>query len=467
MIFFRSSKNQVTPLKRIQYNMKLWQKNTTPVSETVERFTTGRDREMDLYLAPYDVLGSLAHLGVIEAAGLINANEAMQLRAALQDIYHQAITGEFALEPGMEDVHSQIEWMLTQTCGDAGKKIHTGRSRNDQVLTAIKLFLRAELKNTVDAVEQLFHQIQQKSSGLHGVIMPGYTHFQVAMPSSFGLWLEAYAESLGDDLLQVLAAWELVNKNPLGSAAGYGSSFPFDRDLSTQLLGFQAPHINVIAAQMSRGKAEKVTAQALAAIAATLGKWAYDCCLFMSQNFGFVRFPDHLTTGSSIMPHKKNPDVFELIRARCNALQALPQTITMITNNLPSGYHRDMQLLKEYLFPAFASLRDCIEMAGIMVEGMEINPEVAALDMYRYMYTVEEVNKLVLEGVPFREAYKTIGAAVENGSFTTSGKQPHSHLGSIDNPGSERITLVFQQMVARFAFDVVEKSERALLSIES
>lgn len=442
--------------------MKLWQKNTAPVSEKVEKFTTGRDREMDLYLAPYDVLGSLAHLAVIETAGLISTDEAKQLRAELQKIYQQAIAGAFALEPGMEDVHSQIEWMLTQTCGDAGKKIHTGRSRNDQVLTAIKLYLRAELKNTVEAVEQLFHQMQQKSAALHGIMMPGYTHFQVAMPSSFGLWLEAYAESLSDDLLQVLAAWELVNKNPLGSAAGYGSSFPLDRDLSTQLLGFQAPHINVIAAQMSRGKAERVTAQALAAIAATLSKWAYDCCLFMSQNFGFIHFPDHLTTGSSIMPHKKNPDVFELIRARCNALQALPQTITMITSNLPSGYHRDMQLLKEYLFPAFASLRDCMEMAGIMVEGMEISPNAADHEMYRYMFTVEEVNKLVLEGIPFREAYKTIGAAVENGNFTTSGKQPHTHLGSIDNPGSVRITESFEQIMGRFGFDRVEACERAL-----
>jgi argininosuccinate lyase len=442
--------------------MKLWQKNTTAANEAVERFTTGRDREMDLYLAPYDVLGSLAHLAVIEAADLITTGEAAQLRIELRRIYQLAISGEFRLEPGMEDVHSQIEWMLTQTCGDAGKKIHTGRSRNDQVITAIKLFLRTELKETVQAVEGLFQQMQTKSATMHGVIMPGYTHFQVAMPSSFGLWLEAYAECLCDDLSMVLPAWELANKNPLGSAAGYGSSFPLDRDLSTRLLGFHAPHINVITAQMSRGKTERVVAQALAAIAATLSRWAYDCCLFLSQNFSFIRFPDHLTTGSSIMPHKKNPDVFELIRARCNAFQGLPQTITLITNNLPSGYHRDMQLLKEYLFPAFASLRECIELAGIMVEGMEINPEAAKQDMYRYMYTVEEVNRLVMEGIPFREAYQTIGATVEAGQFTTSGKQPHSHLGSIDNPGSARITAAMQAAVARFNFALLEQCEKEL-----
>ncbi len=437
--------------------MKLWQKSTSSISDAVDHFTTGRDREMDLYLAPYDVLGSLAHLAVIEAAGLIPVQEADQLRAELKRIYQLAIAGEFQLEPGMEDVHSQIEWMLTQTCGDAGKKIHTGRSRNDQVVTAIKLFFRASLQETGEQVEVLFKKIQTKSAGLHGVLMPGYTHFQVAMPSSFGLWLEAYAECLADDLYMVLAAWEITNKNPLGSAAGYGSSFPLDRDLSTTLLGFSAPHINVIAAQMSRGKTERVVAQALSAIAATLSRWAYDCCLFMSQNFGFIRFPDELTTGSSIMPHKKNPDVFELIRARCNALQALPQTIMMITNNLPSGYHRDMQLLKEYVFPAFASLNECLEMAGLMVEGMEINPTVAENPMYRYMYTVEEVNRLVIAGAPFREAYKEVGAAVESGQFTSTGKQTHTHLGSIDNPGSERITRLMEEILARFRFGEIPK----------
>lgn len=442
--------------------MKLWQKDNAAVNDAVERFTTGSDREMDLYLARYDVLGSLAHLAALEQAQLIPAEEAQALRTALKAIYRQAVAGDFVLEPGVEDVHSQIEYMLTQSCGQAGKKIHTGRSRNDQVVTALKLFFRAELQAVVEEVHTFAAQLQEKSAGLHGVIMPGYTHFQVAMPSSYGLWLEAYAEMLGDDLLQLLSAWELVNKNPLGSAAGYGSSFPLDRDLTSRLLGFSGPHINVIAAQMSRGKTERVVAQAMSGVAATLTKLSYDCCLFMSSNFGFIRFPDHLTTGSSIMPHKKNPDVFELIRARCNALQALPNTIAMITTNLPSGYHRDMQLLKEYLFPAFASLRECLELAGLMVAGMEVNPTVSEQPQYQYLFTVEEVNRLVLSGVPFREAYQIVGKAVEAGTFVTEGRATHTHLGSIDQPGSERIAAMISEVVGRFGFEQARAVEKLI-----
>lgn len=443
--------------------MKLWQKNNSAVSEAVERFTTGRDRDMDLYLARYDVLGSLAHLLVLEKAALVTDEDARCLREGLLHIHQMIGEGHFQLAPGMEDVHSQIEWMLTQQYGEAGKKIHTGRSRNDQVATALKLFFRSEVQKTVENVRQLAEQLQQKAAPLHGVLMPGYTHFQVAMPSAFGLWIEAYAEALGDDLLLLYAAWELANKSPLGSAAGYGSSFPLDRDLAASALGCSGPHVNVVTAQMSRGKTERVVAQALAGVAATLAKLAYDCCLFMSADYGLIRFPDHLTTGSSIMPHKKNPDVFELIRARCNALQALPNTIAMIAANLPSGYHRDMQLLKEYLFPAFEQLQDCMEMTGLMIEAMMVNAAAIEQPKYRYLFTVEEVNRLVVTGVPFRSAYQIVGQSVENGTFEPRIRAQHTHLGSIDQPGSDRIKADIDQIFQRFDFQKVDKAEAALI----
>ncbi|MCY7327026.1 MAG: argininosuccinate lyase, partial [Saprospiraceae bacterium] len=340
--------------------MKLWQKESG-LSAAVERFTAGQDREMDMYLAPYDVLGSLAHLAMLEKVKLVTSAEANALRLALLDIYQEIAAGTFLLESGIEDVHSQVELLLTRSVGEAGKKIHTGRSRNDQVLTDLKLFFRAEIEKLTDSVQAFFDLLLVKSEAHKDDLMPGYTHFQVAMPSSFGLWFASYAESLSEDLWSLQSAYRLANKNPLGSAAGYGSSFPLDRDFTTELLGFDAPHVNAIAAQMSRGKTERAVAQSLGNVAATLGKFSADCCLFMSQNFGFIAFPDELTTGSSIMPHKKNPDVFEMVRARCNSLQALPNEITLITSNLPSGYHRDFQLLKEKLFPAFGLLRDCLD----------------------------------------------------------------------------------------------------------
>lgn len=446
--------------------MKLWQKETPP-AEAVERFTAGKDREMDLYLAPYDVLGSMAHLEMLRQVGLATADEVVLLRDELRRIYAEILAGKFELEPGVEDVHSQVELLLTRAHGEAGKKIHTGRSRNDQVLTDLKLFFRAQIAALATGVRALFEQLQQLSEQYHDVPMPGYTHFQVAMPSSFGLWFGAYAETLVDDLYSLQAAWRLVNKNPLGSAAGYGSSFPLDRDLTTRLLGFDAPHVNAIAAQMSRGKTERVVAQALANLAATLAKLAYDACLFMSQNFGFISFPDELTTGSSIMPHKKNPDVFELVRARCNALQALPNEIALITGNLPSGYHRDFQLLKEKLFPAFGALRDCFDMTGLMLQNIRVRTGILEDPRYRYIFTVEEVNRLVQAGLPFRDAYKQIGHAVEQGRFEAGAPLPHTHLGSTGNLGTARIMAAMEAVWAGFEIEKVLAAERALTGLEA
>ncbi len=418
---------------------------------------------MDLYLAPYDVLGSLAHLAMLEKVGLVPPAEAQSLRQALQEIYGEIAAGTFRLESGVEDVHSQVELLLTRRVGEAGKKIHTGRSRNDQVLTDLKLFFRVEIERLSQAVHAFFEVLLQKSEAHKNDLMPGYTHFQVAMPSSFGLWFAAYAEGLSEDLWSLQAAYRLVNKNPLGSAAGYGSSFPLDRDLTTELLGFDAPHVNSITAQMSRGKTERVVAQALSNIAATLSKLAADGCLFMSQNFGFISFPDELTTGSSIMPHKKNPDVFEIVRARCNGLQALPNEIALITGNLPSGYHRDFQVLKEKLFPAFGVLHDCLNMLGLMLESIRVRADILADERYRFVFTVEEVNRLVQSGLPFRDAYQQVALSVDNGTFLPAKMLPHTHLGSIGNLGNDRIRAAMEEVIRSFGFERPRDAEKSLL----
>ena len=428
---------------------KLWQKENGPLAD-VERFTVGRDREMDLYLAKYDIIGSLAHAEMLRSVGLLRENEATLLYDALNTLLGQVENGLFTLEDGVEDVHSQVELLLTRMVGDAGKNIHIGRSRNDQVLTDIKLFLRHEIVVLAQNTETFFHALIAQSERFKQHLMPGYTHFQVGMVSSFGMWFGAYAEALCEDLYSLEAAYRLANKNPLGSAAGYGSSFPLDRALTTRLLDFEQPHVNALNAQMSRGKTEKFVAQALANIAATLTKMAYDCCMFMSSDMAFMRFPDELTTGSSIMPHKKNPDVFELVRARCNSLQALPNEIVLMTNNLPSGYHRDFQLIKEKIFPAFEVLNDCLRMMQMMLERVEIQDRILEQEKYKYLFTVEEINRLFLSGVPFRDAYRQVGAAVEEGRFERPEMLPHTHLGSIGNLGNEQILAQMAEIMAVF-----------------
>src|SRR6186713_3092551 len=410
--------------------MKLWQKDKASLKE-VETFTVGKDREMDMYLAGFDVLGSLAHIQMLESVGLLTKNELSQLQQELKNIYQQIEKGEFKLQDDVEDIHSQVELLLTQKLGDVGKKIHAARSRNDQVLVDIKLFLRNELEELVKTIQPFFELLQTQSEKYKDHLLPGYTHLQLAMPSSFGLWFGAYAESLVDDMITLKGAYDIVNKNPLGSAAGYGSSFPINRTLTTRLLGFDDLNYNVVYAQMGRGKAERIIAQAMANIAATIGKLSMDACLYLNQNFGFISFPAELTTGSSIMPHKKNPDVFELIRSHCNRIKSMPNEITMMTTNLPSGYHRDLQLLKEHLFPAFKTLRDCIEMAGLMLSNIEIKKDILADEKYKFLFTVEAVNRLVLSGIPFREAYKTIGLQVESGTFHSPTTVVHVHDGSI------------------------------------
>ncbi|MBX5438478.1 MAG: argininosuccinate lyase [Thermoflavifilum sp.] len=442
---------------------KLWQKNTT-VHEAVERFTTASDREFDPMLAPFDILGSLAHIRMLAAVGLLAEAEQQQLAAALREIYHQITTKGFALEPGVEDVHSQIELWLTQKLGDMGKKIHSGRSRNDQVLVDIKLFLRAEIEHIVHELHAFFSQLLTLSEKHRDDLMPGYTHLQLAMPSSFGLWFSAYAESLVDDMRMLRAAFDVVNKNPLGSAAGYGSSFPLNRRMTTTLLGFDDLHYNVVYAQMSRGKTEKIVAQALAHIAATLGRLAMDVCLYMNPHFNFIRLPDAFTTGSSIMPHKKNPDVFELIRARCNQLQALPYEITLMTTNLPSGYHRDLQLIKEHLFPAFAALRDCIHMFELMFSHLEVRKNILDDPQYRYLFSVEEVNRRVLQGIPFRDAYRQVGQEIEEGRFQYSGQLHHTHEGSIGNLCLDDIRRMMEEQVNSFPFEKIHRSLQQLLA---
>lgn len=442
--------------------MKLWQKNTT-VSAAVEQFTVGKDKEFDLLLAPYDVLGNMAHARMLASVGLLKAEEAAALVQELKGIYAKALAGELTIADSVEDIHSQVEFLLTQALGDTGKKIHSARSRNDQVLVDIKLFLRAEITQLVAAVEPFFKLLQSQSEQFKNHLLPGYTHLQLAMPSSFGLWFGAYAESLVDDLITLQAAYKIVNKNPLGSAAGYGSSFPINRTMTTQLLGFADLNYNVVYAQMGRGKAERITAQAMANLAETLSRMSMDMCLYLNQQFSFVSFPAELTTGSSIMPHKKNPDVFELIRSHCNRIKALPNEISMMTTNLPSGYHRDLQLLKEHLFPAFQTLKDCLSMAQLMLENIQVQENIMADEKYKYAFSVEAVNELVLQGVPFRDAYKQVGHNIEAGQFEHGASVNHVHEGSIGNLCTEQINNMMQEVLDGFGFEQTENAIAALL----
>ncbi len=441
---------------------KLWEKNIR-VDEKIEQFTVGLDRVMDLYLSKFDILGSLAHIKMLESVGLLKEDELLQLTAALKTIFKEADNGNFTIEDGVEDVHSQVELMLTRQLGDIGKKIHSGRSRNDQVLLDLKLFARDEIEKIVVAVDGLCNVLLAQSEKYKEVLLPGYTHLQVAMPSSFGLWFGAYAESLADDLQVLLAAWKVTNRNPLGSAAGYGSSFPLNRQMTTDLLGFDSMNFNVVYAQMGRGKMERTVANALASVAATLSKLAYDACLYTSQNFSFIKLPDEFTTGSSIMPHKKNPDVFELTRAKCNKIQGLPQQITLISNNLPSGYFRDLQIIKEVFVPAFDDLKDCLEMTAMMMERVEIKTEILDDSKYDYLFSVEEVNRLTLEGMPFRDAYKKVGLEIEAGNFKPNKRVNHSHQGSIGNLMNESIRSFKDEIVHSFRFDQVHLAITKLL----
>ncbi|MFC0775405.1 argininosuccinate lyase [Terrimonas alba] len=443
--------------------MKLWQKDKASLKE-VETFTVGKDREMDMYLAAFDVQGSLAHIAMLESVGLLTKNELTQLQAELKNIYRQIQNGDFRLQDDVEDIHSQIELLLTQKLGDTGKKIHSARSRNDQVLVDVKLFLRNELEELVKTIQPFFDLLQTQSEKYKAHLFPGYTHLQLAMPSSFGLWFGAYAESLVDDTVTIRAAYDVVNKNPLGSAAGYGSSFPINRSMTTRLLGFADLNYNVVYAQMGRGKAERIVAQALANVADTLAKLSMDACLYLNQNFGFISFPAELTTGSSIMPHKKNPDVFELIRSHCNQIKALPNEIMLMTTNLPSGYHRDLQLLKEHLFPAFKTLKDCIEMAGLMLSNIEVKKDILADEKYKYLFSVEEVNKLVNAGMPFRDAYKKIGLDIEAGNFTYQTSVSHTHEGSIGNLCTDEIKKQMQKVIESFPFASVHTAIENLMS---
>ena len=441
---------------------KLWDKNYE-VNKEIERFTVGRDRELDLYLAKYDVLGSMAHITMLQSIGLLEADELARLLAELKEIYRLCEDGKFAIEEGVEDVHSQVELMLTRRLGDVGKKIHSGRSRNDQVLVDLKLFTRHELADITALVKALFDELQAKSEQCKDVLMPGYTHLQVAMPSSFGLWFGAYAESLADDALFLQAAYRMTNRNPLGSAAGYGSSFPLDRTMTTRLLGFDSMDYNVVYAQMGRGKTERNVAFAMASVAGTLAKLAFDACLFNSQNFGFVRLPKECTTGSSIMPHKKNPDVFELIRAKCNKLQALPQQITLVMNNLPVGYFRDLQEIKEMFLPAFSELKDCLSMAAYIISRMEVNEHILDNPMYDPMFSVEEVNRLADAGMPFRDAYKKVGLEIEAGTFVPDKHIRHTHEGSMGNLQNDKVKAMMEETLAGFHFERAAEAERRLL----
>lgn len=447
------------------HGAKLWEKSVH-VTEEIDRFTVGHDRELDLYLAKYDVLGSMAHVTMLHSIGLIADEELPVLLRELRAIYQVAESGDFVIEDGIEDVHSQVELMLTRKLGDMGKKIHSGRSRNDQVLVDLKLFTRDKIREVAEAVRDLFAELQQQSERYKNVLMPGYTHLQVAMPSSFGLWFGAYAESLADDMLLLEAAYRMTNRNPLGSAAGYGSSFPLNRTMTTELLGFDSMDYNVVYAQMGRGKNERNVAFALAGIAGTVAKLAFDACMFNSQNFGFVRLPDECTTGSSIMPHKKNPDVFELIRARCNKLQALPTQVVMIMNNLPCGYFRDLQEIKEVFLPAFDQLLSCLRMATYIVARMRVNEHILDDARYDLMFSVEEVNRLASEGMPFRDAYKKVGLDIEAHQFTPNKEIHHTHEGSIGNLCNDRIADLMQATYARFGFERVSEAEKKLLGGE-
>ena len=440
---------------------KLWTKNARMTDE-IEKFTVGRDREMDLYLAKYDVMGSMAHVTMLESIGLIEHDELPVLLAALKTIYRTAEKGDFIIEEGVEDVHSQVELMLTRQLGDLGKKIHSGRSRNDQVLVDLKLFIRDQLRELVDLTKILFDELIAKSNQYKDVLMPGYTHLQVAMPSSFGLWFGAYAESLVDDMQYLLAAWRITNRNPLGSAAGYGSSFPLRRQMTTDLLGFDSMDYNVVYAQMGRGKTERNVAFSMASVAGTLAKLAFDACMFNSQNFGFVKLPDDCTTGSSIMPHKKNPDVFELTRAKCNKIQALPQTVMMIMNNLPCGYFRDLQIIKEVFLPAFDDMKDCLHMTAYIINKIKVNEHILDNTIYDPIFSVEEVNRLAASGTPFRDAYKQVGLAIENGNFTPNKDIHHTHEGSIGNLCNDQIQGLMAKILDEFDFSRLDNAIAAL-----
>lgn len=443
--------------------MKIWQKNID-VNKDIETFTVGKDRELDLQMAAFDVLGSLAHVEMLESIGLLTADELVEIQKELKNIYREIAEGKFVIEDTVEDVHSQVEWLLTQRIGEAGKKIHSGRSRNDQVLVDLKLYFRSCIEEMVGNTNVLFGQLISLSNTHKDKLLPGYTHLQIAMPSSFGLWFGAYAESLVDDMEMMLAAWKICNKNPLGSAAGYGSSFPLNRTMTTQLLGFERLNYNVVYAQMGRGKTERVLAQAMSSVAASLAKMAMDVCLFINQNFGFISFPDELTTGSSIMPHKKNPDVFELIRSRCNKIQALPNEIALMITNLPSGYHRDLQLLKENLFPAITSLNECLEMTTFMLQNISIKDHILDDKKYAYLFSVEVVNELALKGTPFREAYKIVGESIDNGTFVPGKSVNHTHEGSIGNLCNAEIELMMAEVLSQFKFEKTHRAITALLT---
>lgn len=442
---------------------KLWDKGYDD-DALIDKFTVGKDRELDLYLAQYDILGTMAHITMLSKVGLLPEEDLKKLLPVLAELYEDAVAGKFEIEPDVEDVHSQVELMLTRRLGDVGKKVHTGRSRNDQVLVDLKLYARAEIRKTVEKIQALFEILQRKSEQYKDVLLPGYTHLQVAMPSSFGLWFGAYAESLTDDLRLMLAAWDITNQNPLGSAAGYGSSAPLDRTMTTRLLGFADLDYNVVYAQMGRGKTERAISFAYAAVAETVGRLAVDCCLYASQNFGFIHLPDSMTTGSSIMPHKKNPDVFELVRAHCNKIQGAPNDIRLITGNLPSGYFRDMQILKEVFIPIFQEMDDCLDIASYAVEKMEIVKDIMSDPKYQPAFSVEEVNRLVEEeNVPFRDAYKRVGLEIMAGNFSFHGELHHTHEGSIGNLCNDKIAYKLQEVISRFGFENVQKAENSLL----
>nr|WP_295934951.1 argininosuccinate lyase [uncultured Dyadobacter sp.] len=443
--------------------MKLWQKENTVTSEKIERFTVGRDREMDLHLAEFDVLGNIAHATMLETIGLLTADDLSALKTELKAIYQQTQAGEFVIEDGIEDVHSQVELLLTRKLGDTGKKIHSGRSRNDQVLVDMKLYTRARLFEVVQATGKLFDVLARKSEEHKNDLLPGYTHLQIAMPSSFGLWFGAYAEGLIDDVIQLNAAYRLANRNPLGSGAGYGSSFPLDRQLTTELLGFEGMHHNVVYAQMSRGRTEQAALSAIASLAATVSRLAMDVCLYNSQNFGFIVLPDDLTTGSSIMPHKKNPDVAELLRAKTNRMKALPMEVTLVLSNLPSGYHRDMQLLKEILMPAFDEILDCLDIAAFMLEHLKVKQNLLDDPKYDLLFSVERVNELVIAGVPFRDAYKQVGAEIGDGSYVAPRALKHSHEGSIGNLQTDAIRARMELEIAAFGYERISTALEALL----
>ena len=442
---------------------KLWQKNVE-LNKEIEKFTVGKDRELDVFLAPYDVLGSMAHITMLESINLLTSSELEVLLKELKNIYRLAESGKFVIEDGVEDVHSQVELMLTRKLGDAGKKIHSGRSRNDQVLVDLKLFSRAGIHSIAQESKKLFDELQKQSEKYKNVLMPGYTHTQIAMPSSFGLWFGAYAESLADDMQLLLAAWRVANRNPLGSAAGYGSSFPLNRTMTTKLLGFEFMDYNVVYAQMGRGKTERTIAFAIASIAGTISKLAFDACMFNSQNFGFIHLPTECTTGSSIMPHKKNPDVFELIRAKCNKLQTLPSQITAIMNNLICGYSRDLQTIKEVFMPAFGELLDCIRMTAYIVERTEVNEHILENPLYDPIFSVEEVNRRVIAGTPFREAYKQVGLEIEAGNFTPDKNIHHTHEGSIGNLCNDKIADLMNATIGEFHFERVDEAVQKLLT---